>query len=241
MNKFSKSYVIEFVKMKVNFKSFIVIFITIFFSFNASFAEKYQEVKKLYDLYSQKILDFDQLTAGLEKMNLNNLNMKNLISLRDNEIISEDDFVEGIKIIISDNYLGDDKEQESENNIIDSNKKKYEFQTEITIIHSYIISDFKYGEIWNHMFILEDEKITEITFKDSKNIDLIKLTRPKFRDLKNNKFSIRSSVTYIPEPSVGIRYDFKGKFEKSGIVGEVIITYTGHEAPGTILLKAKTN
>ena len=45
----------------------------------------------------------------------------------------------------------------------------------------------------------------------------------------------------MPEPSVSIRYDFKGKFAESGIIGEVIITYTGNEAAGLTLLKARTN
>ena len=46
------------------------------------------------------------------------------------------------------------KENEKEISKIDSNI--YEFQAEITNIHAYVISDFKYGEIWNHMFELVD-------------------------------------------------------------------------------------
>ena len=91
------------------------------------------------------------------------------------------------------------------------------------------------------MFILDDEKITEITFKDSKNIDFIKLTKPRFKFLKNNNFSIRSSAIYLPEPSVGIRYDFKGKIVDGKVIGEVEITYTESDEAGTVLLKAKTN
>lgn len=49
----------------------------------------------------------------------------------------------------------------------ESDIKKYEFKTEITIIHNFINSDFSYGEIWNHMFVIVDNKITEISFKDS--------------------------------------------------------------------------
>ena len=37
-------------------------------------------------------MDIDQLNSGLEKMNLNNENIKNLISLKKNDIIAENDF-----------------------------------------------------------------------------------------------------------------------------------------------------
>ena len=219
----------------------VFFFSIIFISIHTNcLAEKYIEVKKLYDLYSEKILNFDQLISGLENMNLNNENIKNLISLRDDNIISEDDFVKGIKKVVSNTSL-DNNEIKNNQKIIELDVDKYEFQTEITVIHSYIISDFKYGEIWNHMFILDDEKITEITFKDSKNIDFIKLTKPRFKFLKNNNFSIRSSAIYLPEPSVGIRYDFKGKIVDGKVIGEVEITYTESDEAGTVLLKAKTN
>ena len=59
--------------------------------------------------------------------------------------------------------------------------------------------------------------------------------------LKDNKFSIRSSAIYLPEPSVGIRYDFKGQFFDDKIVGEVEITYTESDESGLVLLRAKTN
>ena len=122
----------------------------------------------------------------------------------------------------------------------ESDIKKYEFQTEITIIHNFINSDFSYGEIWNHMFVIVDNKITEISFKNSENIDLIKLNKPRIRYLKDNKFTIKSNAIYLAEPSVGIRYDFKGEFKKEKIVGEVIITYTESDSSGTVLLRANT-
>ena len=226
--------------MKINFKNFILIFIFVLFGHNATFAESHLEVKKLYDLYSQEILDIDQLNSGLEKMNLNNENINNLISLRKDDIITEDDFIDGIKKVIGDISGSENKLKENEKDISKIDSNIYEFQAEITDIHAYVIADFKYGEIWNHMFELVDDKITQISFKDSQNIDLLKFSKPKIKLLKDNKFSIRSSVIYLPDPSVGIRYDFKGKFKDSGIDGEVIITYTGSDAAGTVLLKAKT-
>ena len=222
--------------MKIFVKNLILVFIFFFSNQNIAYGEKYLEVLKLYDLYSQEILDVDQLNSGLEKMNLNSENTKNLISLRKSDIISEDDFINGIKKI-----LEEVSSLENESDISKQDIVNHEFQVEITKIHAYVISDFNYGEVWKHKFELVDGKITKISFKDAKNIDLLKFSKPKIKFLKDNKFTIRSSVTYVPEPSVGIRYDFKGRFEENGIVGEVIITYTGSDAAGAILLAAETN
>ena len=227
--------------MKIIVKNLIFIFIIFFCNYNIAFGEKYLEVIKLYDLYSQEILDIDQLNSGLEKMKLNNENVINLISLRRNDIISEDDFINSIKKILSEDSSLDNKLKENENEISKGDIINHEFQVEITKIHAYVISDFNYGEVWNHMLELVDGKIAKISFKDSQDIDLLKFSKPKIKFLKDNKFTIRSNVTYLPEPSVGVRYDFKGKLEEDEIVGEVIITYTGNDAAGTILLKAETN
>ena len=131
---------------------------------NVAFAEKYLGVQKLYDLYSQDILTLDQLNSGLDKMNLNNENINSLISLRKDEVISEDDFIDGVKKIIADLSSQKNKIKESDN-VIKTESIKYEFQTEITMIHQYVVGDFKYGEIWNHIFVIVDDKITEMYFK----------------------------------------------------------------------------
>ena len=222
--------------MKIFVKNLILVFIFFFSNQNIAYGEKYLEVLKLYDLYSQEILDVDQLNSGLEKMNLNSENTKNLISLRKSDIISEDDFINGIKKI-----LEEVSSLENESDISKQDIVNHEFQVEITKIHAYVISDFNYGEVWKHKFELVDGKITKISFKDAQNIDLLKFSKPKIKFLKDNKFTIRSNVTYLPEPSSAIRYDFKGRFEENGIVGEVIITYTGSDAAGAILLAAETN
>jgi len=206
---------------------------------NVAFAEKYLEVQKLYDLYSQDILTLDQLNSGLDKMNLNNENINSLISLRKDGVISEDNFIDGVKKVITDLSNQENKTKESDN-VIKTESNKYEFQTEITMIHQYVVGDFKYGEIWNHIFVLVDDKITEMYFKDSKNNDLIKFSKPRFKSLKDNRFSIRSSATYISDPSIGIRFDFKGQFQDNKVIGEAEILYTGSNAPGTVLLKSKT-
>ena len=227
--------------MNIIIKNLILVFMLFFSNNNIAYGEKYLEVIKLYDLYSEEILDIDQLYSGLEKMNISNENIKNLISLRKSDILSEDDFINSIKKILAEVSSLENKSKENENEISKQNIIKHEFQVEITNIHAYVISDFNYGEVWNHTFELVDGKINKMSFKDSKNIDIFTFSKPRINFLKDNKFSIRSSITYIPDPSVAIRYDFKGKFEENGVVGEAIITYTGNDEAGTVLLKAKTN
>ena len=220
-------------------KSFFL-FIFLLLINNALLAEKHLEVQKLYDLYSQDILTIDQLNSGLEKMNLNNQNMKSLISLRKDGVISEDDFIDGVKKIVTGVSNPEDEINENDNTVIaDSNK--YEFQTEITMIHRYVVGDFKYGEIWKYNLELIDNKISKISLKDAKNTDLVKFSKPKFKLLKENKFSIRSSIILLDNPADSVRFDFKGQFQDNQIIGETEITYTGSAAPGTVILKAKTN
>jgi len=172
-------------------------------------------------------------------MNLNNQNMNSLIALRKDGVISENDFIDAVKKVIADLPILENKIKNN-NNVIIAESNRYEFQTEITSIHRYVVGDFKYGEIWEHMFVLDNDKITEMTFKNSQNIDLISFSKPRLKLLKDNKFSIRSSATYLTDPSIGIRFDFKGQFQNNKIIGETEITYTGSDAPGTVLLKAKT-
>lgn len=217
----------------------VFIFICIFFNSNLALAEKYLEVNKLYDLYAQDILTIDQLNSGLEKMNLNNQNMNSLIALRKDGVISENDFIDGVKKVIADISNQESKVKENENVVVEESNK-YEFQTEIIMIHQYVVGDFKYGEIWNYNLELVDNKIIEISLKDIKNTDLVKFSKPKFKLLKDNKFSIRSHIIVIDDPAAAVRFDFKGEFQDNKIIGKTEITYTGSEASGTVLVKAKT-
>ena len=205
----------------------------------ALLAEKHLEVKKLYDLYLNDILTIDQLNSGLDKINLNNQNINSLISLRKDGVISENDFIEGVKRVIED-LSGQESKTEESDNIIVADSNTYEFNTEINMIHRYVVGDFKYGEIWKYKFTLVDNKITEISLKDLKDIDLVKFSKPKFKLLNENKFSIRSHIIVIDSPADSVRFDFKGQFKNSEIVGETEITYTGSDAPGTVIVKAKT-
>lgn len=67
---------------KNSIRYFFIFFILPLFNLNSALADKYLEVEKLYDLYSENILNIDQVSSGLDKMNLNNENIINLISLR---------------------------------------------------------------------------------------------------------------------------------------------------------------
>ena len=226
--------------MKLNLINIILTFIIITFVQNVAFAEKYLDVKKLYDLYAQEILDIDQLNSSLEKISLNNKNIKSLISLRKEGIISEDDFVDGVKKIIKNISISENKPIENKKNIIQTDINEYVFETPLDTIHASINSDFKIGEVWTHRFSLANDKITKISLKDQKNNDLMKFSKPRIKFLKNGQFTIRSTGSYLPEPSVSIRYDFKGIFEGNKVVGEFQITYTGTDAMGTVLLKGRS-
>ena len=54
------------------------------------------------------------------------------------------------------------------------------------------------------MFILDNNKITEMTFKNSQNIDIISFSKPRLKLLKDNRFSIRSNATYLTDPSISV-------------------------------------
>ena len=225
----------------MNVFSFKLLLFFVFFLLvnNALLADKHLEVKKLYDLYAQDILTLDQLNSGLDKMNLNNQNIKSLISLKKDEVISENDFIDGVKKVIED-LSSQKSEIEESDNIIVADSNTYEFDTEINMIHRYVVGDFEYGEIWKYKFTLVDNKITEISLKDSKDIDLVKFSKPKFKLLNENKFSIRSHIIVIDSPADSVRFDFKGQFQNNKIIGETEIIYTGSDAPGTVIVKAKT-
>ena len=223
--------------MKIFSLNSLTIFLFIFFNGTLALAETHLEVNKLYNLYSQDILTIEQLNSSLDKMNLNNQNMNSLISLRKDGVISEDDFISGIKKIIA--GLSNNDNKINNENIINADPNKYEFQTEITMIHRYVGGDFKYGELWDYNLELIDNKITKISLKDINNIDLVKFSKPRFKLLKDNKFSIRSHIIVIDSPSDSVRFDFKGEFQDSKIIGETEITYTGSDAPGTVIIKAK--
>ena len=113
--------------MKIFFLKSLFFFMFLLSINNIALAEKHLEVEKLYDLYSQDILTIDQLNSGLEKMNLNNQNMNNLISLRKDGVISENDFIDGVKKVIA-NLSNQENEIKENDNLIITDSNKYEYE-----------------------------------------------------------------------------------------------------------------
>jgi hypothetical protein len=124
-----------------------IFFIFILSINNVSLAEKYLEVQKLYDLYSQDILTIDQLNSGLEKMNLNNQNMNSLISLRKDGVIKEDDFIDGVKKIVTGVSNPENDIKENDNNIKSTTKmaKNNKRSNSTTLFKSKYYLNYKNG------------------------------------------------------------------------------------------------
>ena len=227
-------------------KNLLYVLIVFFFFFNFSkvFANDYTEVKKLYDLYSKDILDITQLNSAFDKIGVDKENMVNLFSLKKDEIISEEDFINGInKIIKNKNTEDNDKyenitSQETSSLIFN---QEYSFQTIITNLSQYVVGDFNYGDIFDHKVVFDDKKITEIYLMQN-DIESVKFTKPKLKILNDTKFIIKSNIIDPTEPSAPLKYVFKGSVQKNKIKGTLDISYFGNDLPsGTILIKAETN
>ena len=54
-----------------------------------------------------------------------------------------------------------------------------------------------------------------MSLKDKENTDLVKFSKPRFKLLKENNFSIRSNIILIEDPSASVRFDFKGQFQNN--------------------------
>ena len=223
---------------------YVIIVFFIFINFSKVFANDYTEVKKLYDLYSKDILDITQLNSAFDKIGVDKENMVNLFSLKKEDIISEEDFINGInKIITNKNTEDNDKyenitSQETSSLIFN---QEYSFQTKITNLSQYVVGDFNYGDIFDHKVVFDDKKITEIYLKQN-DIELVKFTKPKLKILNDDKFIIKSNIIDPTEPSAPLKYVFKGSVQENKIKGTLDISYFGNDLPsGTILIKAETN
>ena len=223
---------------------YLIIVFFIFINFSKSFANDYTEVKKLYDLYSKDILGITQLNSAFDKIGVDKENMVNLFSLKKEDIISEEDFINGInKIITNKNTEDNDKyenitSQETSSLIFN---QEYSFQTKITNLSQYVVGDFNYGDILDHKVVFDDKKITEIYLKQN-DIELVKFTKPKLKILNDDKFIIKSNIIDPTEPSAPLKYVFKGSVQENKIKGTLDISYFGNDLPsGTILIKAETN
>ncbi len=227
--------------MKKNILLFLFTF-SCFLKTFCTFAADYPEVKKLYDLYSEDILEIAQLDSAFKNIGIDDENLKNLFVLRKEAILSENDFINGVKKILDKNNdtINNTSKNDSGEGI--NNKifnKDYTFQTVITDLSQYVVGDFNYGDIFDHKVVFENKKITEIYLKQN-DIELVKFTKPKLKILNDNKFIIKSNIIDPTEPSAPLKYVFKGSIEENKIKGKLDISYFGNDLPsGTILIKAK--
>tara|TARA_B100000575_G_scaffold153529_1_gene122509 strand:- start:509 stop:1201 length:693 start_codon:yes stop_codon:yes gene_type:complete len=229
--------------MKKNPIYLIIIFLC-FFYLSKGFANGSIEVKKLYDLYSKDILDIAQLNSAFDKIGVDKENMGNLFSLKKEEIISEEDFINGInKIIENKNTTINDKDknissQETSDLIFN---KEYSFQTKIINLSQYIVGDLSYGELLDNKIVFSNNKISSIYLKQNGK-ELVKFSKPKLKILNDNKFTIKSNIIDPTDPAAPLRYILKGIIENNKIKGTLDISYFGNDLPsGTVLIKAETN
>tara|TARA_E500000178_G_scaffold308114_1_gene321546 strand:- start:413 stop:1105 length:693 start_codon:yes stop_codon:yes gene_type:complete len=223
--------------------SLIIVFLC-FFYLSKGFANGSMEVKKLYDLYSKDILDIAQLNSAFDKIGVDKENMAKLFSLKKEEIISEEDFINGInKIIENKNTTINDNDknissQETSDQIFN---KEYSFQTKIIILSQYIVGDFSYGELLDNKIVFSNNKISSIYLKQNGK-ELVKFSKPKLKILNDNKFTIKSNIIDPTDPAAPLRYILKGIIENNKIKGTLDISYFGSDLPlGTVLIKAETN
>ena len=91
--------------MNINMKNIFIKFLILFLisSSSKALADNYSEILKLYNLFSKEILDKKQLEASLKKINLDKEEIKDLFYLREQDIISKEDFNQGIKKVLEKN------------------------------------------------------------------------------------------------------------------------------------------
>ena len=223
---------------------YLIIISFCFFNFSKGFANDSSEVLKLYDLYLKDILDITQLNSAFDKIGVDKENMGNLFSLKKEEIISEEGFINGInKIIEKKNTEFNDKHenitsQETSGLIFN---KEYSFKTKITNLSQYVVGDFNYGELLDNKIVFSNKKISSIYIKQNGK-ELVKFSKPKLKILNGNKFNIKSNIIDPTDPGAPLKYIFKGIIENNKIRGTLDISYFGNDLPsGTILIKAETN
>lgn len=225
----------------------IKLIIFIIFVFSPTLAKENIEILKIYNLYSKKILNEQQLETSLSKLNLNTQEIKDLFYLREQGILSEDDFEKSLSVITVDNYdqsTSEKVENSNANNNIDKKNEnlldgEYLFQTKITKLSQYV-TGVKLDDIIDNIFIFKDDKLTMIDAKQNNN-PIFKFNKPRLKIINESRFSIKSNVIDLSEPSAPISYKFLGSIENNRIIGKIEIRYTGNQLPpGTIMVEAET-
>jgi len=225
----------------------IKLIIFIIFVFSPTLAKENIEILKIYNLYSKKILNEQQLETSLSKLNLNTQEIKDLFYLREQGILSEDDFEKSLSVITVDNDDQSTSEKVENSNANNNTDKKnenlldgeYLFQTKITKLSQYVTS-VKLNDITDNLFIFKDNKLVLIDAIQNNN-PIFKFTKPRLKIINETRFSIKSNVIDLSEPSSPISYKFLGSIENNRIIGKIEIAYTGNQLPpGTIMVEAET-
>ena len=225
----------------------IKLIIFIIFVFSPTLAKENIEILKIYNLYSKKILNEQQLETSLSKLNLNTQEIKDLFYLREQGILSEEDFEKSLIVITVDNEdqsTSEKVENSNANNNIDKKNEnlldgEYLFQTKITKLSQYVTS-VKLNDITDNLFIFKDNKLVLIDAKQNNN-PIFKFNKPRLKIINETRFSIKSNIIDLSEPSSPISYKFLGSIENNRIIGKIEIAYTGNQLPpGTIMVEAET-
>lgn len=219
---------------------FILIFLnTCLFSKELSL-EEFNELKKALknnDVTIEqfnKTIDEFEISSDIFKIS-KDLFLNNTIELDDYLVVIENSLVSGS----SSNSIN--KESETNNlNEIGNNKfdGEFFFQVEVSKLSGYV-TDLKYGDLFDHKIIFENNKIKEIDLFENDESTL-KFTKPKLTILDNGKFYIKSNIIDPKDPSAPLKYRFDGQIDKNLISGKIQIIYNGNEMPGMVLLELET-
>jgi len=228
----------------MNIKAFNVFFILIFlntslFSKDLSF-EEFNELKKALKNNDVTIEQFNETIDEFEISSdifqiSKDLFLNNVIELDDYLVVIENSLVSGS----SSNSIN--KESETNNlNEISNNKfdGEFFFQVEVSKLSGYV-TDLKYGDLFDHKIIFENNKIKEIGLFENDE-SALKFTKPKLTILDDGKFNIKSNVIDPKDPSSPLKYRLDGQIDKNLISGKIQIIYNGSEMPGMVLLELET-
>jgi len=228
----------------MNIKAFIIFFILIFlntslFSKDLSF-EEFNELKKALknnDVTIEqfnKTIDEFEISSDIFQIS-KDLFLNNAIELDDYLVVIENSLVSGSS------FNSKNKESETNNlNEISNNKfdGEFFFKVEVSKLSGHV-TDLKYGDLFDHKIIFENNKIKEIDILENDE-SALKFTKPKLTILDNGKFYIKSNIMDPKDPASPLKYRFDGQIDKNLISGKIQIIYNGYEMPGMILLELET-
>ena len=231
-------------KYMMNIKNFYAFFILIFlntslFSKDLSF-EEFNELKKAL---KNNDVTIEQFNETIDEFEISSDIFKISKDLFLNNAIELDDYLVVIENSLVSRSSSNSRIKKSESNNLNeiSNNKfdgEFFFQVEVSKLSGYV-TDLKYGDLFDHKIIFENNKIKGIDFFENDE-SALKFTKPKLTILDNGKFNIKSNVIDPKDPAAPLKYKFDGKIDKNLISGKIQIIYNGSEMPGMVLLELET-